>query len=459
MHVLRRWRWAAAIVRAAQALPLAGAAVAALVVSPAAARPAVAAAPGIDPPPVTWVTPYGTSADGDVLVYYQTTMFYPGAWHLTPFALIRSRNVRIQLIAGFDVRSPYSYPLRVSDNGRYVVFVGPPPSDPGSAATPNVPFDTYIGQLTAYDLVRHQYLPVSVDQAGQWAGVGASGASISADGRYVAFVSTAPNLKPGRPLLDFTPDVYVRDLRNHTTTAVDLTTTGLRGGGAGPAISADGRYIAFVSGSPDLVRGDTNAARDIFVRDLWRGTTELVSRSSRGRPSNADSAGPSISGDGRYVEFESAATTLTPGQHNATDVYIRDRRFCITNQINLDAHGRSMGRSSADSMTSNGRYALFSTLPPDGAPPDLYVRDLRYGTNEHAAVGPDIVFTPRANATGRYLMFATFDHNLVPTDPGNPHDPDRQEGYLRDRWRHITTRLHPDLGDASAPSPATSPTG
>jgi hypothetical protein len=118
-----------------------------------------------------------------------------------------------------------------------------------------------------------------------------------------------------------------------------------------------------------------------------------------------------------------------------------------------------MGRSSADSMTSNGRYALISTLPPDGAPPDLYVRDLRYGTNEHAAVGPDIVFTPRANATGRYLMFATFDHNLVPTDPGNPHDPDRQEGYLRDRWRHITTRLHPDLGDASAPSPATSPTG
>src|SRR3954451_13493427 len=160
--------------------------------------------------------------------------------------------------------------------------------------------------------------------------------SISAHGRYVAFVSAASNLVPNDTNGSNCPgrfevcgfDVFVRDLKAGTTERVSVSSAGAQGDGdsgagnfgtAGPAISADGRYVAFASVATDLVPGDTNGRSDVFVRDRQTGTTERVSVSSSGQQANfgggsgdIESSAPAISADGRYVAFASIATNLVP---------------------------------------------------------------------------------------------------------------------------------------------------
>ena len=149
--------------------------------------------------------------------------------------------------------------------------------------------------------------------------------AISADGRYVAFGSDASNLVPGDT--NGTSDVFVRDLRSGTTQRVSVATDGTQANGDSdsPAISADGRYVAFASYASNLVPGDTNGTADVFVRDLRSGTTRRVSVATDGTQANGDSGSPAISADGRYVAFESDASNLVPGDTNhCVDVFVRD---------------------------------------------------------------------------------------------------------------------------------------
>src|SRR5262245_12493552 len=113
-----------------------------------------------------------------------------------------------------------------------------------------------------------------------------------------------------------------------------------------PAVSADSRFVAFVSLSDNLVPGDTNAATDVFVRDRVLGTTERVSVSSHGRQGDGNSGfldlmgGPSISRDGRFVAFSSEATNLVHGDSNGTaDVFVRDRLLGTTTRVSVASDG------------------------------------------------------------------------------------------------------------------------
>ena len=136
--------------------------------------------------------------------------------------------------------------------------------------------------------------------------------AISADGRYVAFWSGASNLVPGDTNEHY--DVFVRDRQLGTTDRVSVASNGTQANGdsAFPAISADGRYVTFESEASNVVPGDTNHARDVFVRDLRSGTTERVSVATDGTQANGDSLIPAISADGRYVAFDSAASNSSP---------------------------------------------------------------------------------------------------------------------------------------------------
>jgi Tol biopolymer transport system component len=150
--------------------------------------------------------------------------------------------------------------------------------------------------------------------------------SISADGRYVAFDSGASNLVPGDS--NNAQDVFVRDRENGTTERVSLASDGAEGNSASgePSLSADGRYVAFASFASNFASGDGNGTRDIFVRDRESGTTERVSVASNGGEANGRSDAPSMSAGGRYVAFESIATNLVPGDSNiARDVFLHDR--------------------------------------------------------------------------------------------------------------------------------------
>jgi Tol biopolymer transport system component len=140
----------------------------------------------------------------------------------------------------------------------------------------------------------------------------------------VTFTSSASNLVSPDTNQGF--DLYVRDLRNRTTTRISVSTAGTQaqGGSWESAISANGRYVAFRSEAGNLVPADTNGAPDIFVRDLQAGTTTRVSVSDRGAEGNGyASLTPAISADGRHVAFSSGSTNLVAADTNDTqDIFV-----------------------------------------------------------------------------------------------------------------------------------------
>ena len=150
--------------------------------------------------------------------------------------------------------------------------------------------------------------------------------SISADGRYVAFQSIATNLVSGDT--NGTQDIFVHDRQTGQTTRVSVASDGTEGnsGSLAPSISADGRYVAFQSQANNLVSGDTGFITDVFIHDRQTGVTTRVSIAFDGTEANNESFAPSISADGRYMAFESDATNLISGDTNSTrDIFIHDK--------------------------------------------------------------------------------------------------------------------------------------
>lgn len=149
--------------------------------------------------------------------------------------------------------------------------------------------------------------------------------AISANGRYVAFASKAKNLS--RIDKDSVEDVFLRDLKTNRTQLVSRAQGRHGAAGSGdssnPSISADGRYVAFESYASNLGPSDNSAIPDVFVRDMRSGRVFLASRASNGgAAANAPSANPSISGDGRYVAFDSRGSNLSPADTlHATSVF------------------------------------------------------------------------------------------------------------------------------------------
>jgi len=169
---------------------------------------------------------------------------------------------------------------------------------------------------------------VSVSSTGEQANADSFNPALSADGRFVAFSSFADNLARGDT--NGYHDVFVRDRETGTT---ELVSVGLNGkpandgsGRLGLAISGNGRFVAFQSYATDLVRGDTNGVYDVYVRDRREGTTELVSVSSKGVQGDLPSRTTSISADGRVVAFTSYANNLVEGDTNkVADVFVHTR--------------------------------------------------------------------------------------------------------------------------------------
>src|SRR2546428_413238 len=160
---------------------------------------------------------------------------------------------------------------------------------------------------------------VSVASDGTQANAGNADSAISADGRFVAFTSSATNLVPGDS--NAVADVFVHDRMTATTERVSVASDGTQANGASDraAISGDGRFVAFRSSASNLVPGDTNGALDVFVHDRETGETTIASIASDGTQGNGSSSRPSLSADGRFVAFTSSASNLVPGDTNSTD--------------------------------------------------------------------------------------------------------------------------------------------
>ncbi|MFN0009944.1 MAG: TolB family protein [Planctomycetota bacterium] len=198
-----------------------------------------------------------------------------------------------------------------------------------------------------------------------------------------------------------------------------------------PAISADGRYIAFQSLATNLVPGDTNDRMDIFVRDLVAGTMEIVSVDSSGAIGNDHSDKPVISADGRYIAFQSYATNLIPSDpYFDRDVYVHDRVTGTTEKVNLTSTGGQTvsGTSSGPSISADGRYVAFQSEASDlvtgdtNGKQDVFVRDLVAGTTARVSLstagiqGDEPSLTAKISADGRFVAFSSFATNLVLDD-------------------------------------------
>ena len=212
----------------------------------------------------------------------------------------------------------------ISADGRIVAF--------SSLASNLVPGKPEGWQVYVRDRARAKTGLVSVSSARVPANGGCVLAQLSADGRFVAFLTKAKNLVPGDT--NHRGDVFVRDRARATTRRVSVSSTGAQAlGGSGRmglAISGTGRFIAFWSDAPNLVAGDTNAVWAVFMRDRFKGTTVRVSEGA---------FDPAISSDGRYVTFASGAE-LTPGDTNAAlDVFVWDRIAKTTELISVSSAG------------------------------------------------------------------------------------------------------------------------
>jgi hypothetical protein len=278
---------------------------------------------------------------------------------------------------------------------------------------------------------------------------------ISADGRFVAFGSTADNLVAGDT--NGCDDVFVHDRLGATTERVSVDSIGVEGNGVsgrfGFSISSDGRYVTFSSRSDNLVPGDTNGYEDIFVRDRLTGTTEIVSIDSAGILGDDASGYPSISADGRFVAFTSSASNFVAGDTNGVDdVFVRDRNSGTTERVSVDSLGNQANGSSLwVSISANGRVVAFDSQASNlvwndtNGVPDVFVHDRQNGKTRRVSVdssgneGLSYSGTPVISANGQFVAFASKSSNLVAGDQNNHWDE-----FVRDRAAGTTERVSID---------------
>jgi Tol biopolymer transport system component len=301
----------------------------------------------------------------------------------------------------------------ISGDGRFVVFTVDDDALPGADATR----DVYIR-----DLVKSTTRLVSKNSAGAPADADSSDAiAISASGRFVAFSSVAENLPGG----EGTEDVFLRDLETGTTVLISKTTAGdeLDDDSNDPSVSPGGRFVAFRS-SADVLPGDDSVS-NVYVRDRKAKTTELVSKTSADVPANGDSDYPSVSGDGSRISFQSSANNL-PGTDDLNRVFVHNTGTGATRLVSKTSSGAFLDAPSAataGSMSGNGRYVAFesdaSNLPGGTDTLDVYLHDVKTGitrlmskTSAGVPGDSDSGAPVSVSSDGRYVAFESDADNL-----------------------------------------------
>jgi len=323
----------------------------------------------------------------------------------------------------------------LSGNGRFVAF--------NSSATNLVAGDTNAAtDIFVHDRVKKTTVRVSVASDGTQGDKASAMPAISADGRFVSFRSTATNLVEGDT--NNVDDIFVHDLLTKTTSRVTFGFDGKPTNGTSfkQTLSANGRFVAFQSSARNLVRGDTNELDDIFVYDRETKETTRVSVASDGKQGNNGGWHPAISADGRYVAFWSGSNNLVEGDTNfVEDIFVHDRETKETTRVSVATDGTE-GRGPSEtvpSISADGRYVGFRTWSAlaandDNGVDDVYVHDRLTKTTTLVSVtldgtsgtgiggrqGSGINTNGSRDATissdGRYMAFRSLVTDIVPND-------------------------------------------
>ena len=305
----------------------------------------------------------------------------------------------------------FSLAPSISDDGRFVAFT----SDSNNLVSGDT---NSIADVFVHDRQTGTTERVSVGSSGTQGNSSSLAPRISSDGRFVAFFSAASNLVSSDT--NGTSDVFVHDRQTGTTSRVSVDSSGSQGNGisVAPSISSDGRFVTFQSAASNLVSGDTNSSTDVFVHDQQTGTTERVSVGSSGTQGNDLSLTPSISSDGRFVAFQSDANNLVSGDTNrSADIFVHDRQTGTTSRVSVDSSGgQGNNRSLDSSISGNGRFVAFESDASNlvngdtNVSSDIFVAEQAISDPNAASCDP---------ASGFNVIHGTPGNDKIKGTPGN----------------------------------------
>lgn len=378
------------------------------------------------------------SADGRYVVFTSNNALVPGDTNGMTDVYMRDRvSGTTQLVSltstGGIALSGGSYNARISADGSAVAFV--------SSAIDLVPGDTNgVRDVFVRDLVAGTTTRVSVVTGGG-EGNGNSGdpniaardISLSDDGRYVAFLSSATNLVAGDS--NGRDDIFRHDRVGGTTIRVSIDTGGAETDGhcLHPAISGDGSKVAFAATATNFA-GSPGGFIQVWLRNITTSTTELISKDNGGTAGNAGSFNPDLSYDGRYVTYDSRATNLVSPAAGADNIYVRDRTANTTSLVSITTTGVAGGNAQLPVITADGRYIAFASfsnllvLGDTNTQFDVFVRDLQTGST--GIVSRTSTFLQGNGASNRpaiadgtlEVVFESYANNLVPGDSNGMED-------------------------------------
>lgn len=346
-----------------------------------------------------------------------------------------------------------SFSPKISADGRFIIF--------RSFANNLVANDTNTQEdLFQIEVATGSVKRINVTSAGGQVTGALVGYAISADGRFVAFSTTAPGLVSGDA--NALADVFVRDTVNNTTSRVS---TGIgadvNGSSIVPSISGDGRYVAYESTATNLVAGDTNGVRDVFVYDRTTSTTTLLSKSRGGTLANARSFNAIVSANGNAVAFYSDASNLVAGDTNvAGDVFVRDLAANTVDIVSVSTSGaQGNGISGADdiALSADGKLIAFDSSATNlvagdtNARLDVFLRNLtvpnaptttRISVSTAGVQGDGLSYLDTITPDGRYIVFDSSSTNFSTPDTNMSFDV-----FLHERATGTTTRVSVAAGN------------
>ena len=378
------------------------------------------------------------SADGRFVAFYSSSSnLVPGDTNSMRDVFVHDRQngtmTRISVNStGAEGNSDSYYPS-ISSDGRFVSFQSYASnliSDDSNGCSDTFVHDRQTGITTL----------ASINSTGVQGNYASSFASISSDGRFVAFYSYASNLVPVDT--NSYSDIFVHDRQTGNTTLVSVNSTGVQGDNPSffTSISSDGRFVVFQSYASNLVSDDTNNMRDVFVHDRQTGITTRVSVNSTGVQGNSDSVYSSISSGGRFVTYTSGASNLVTDDSNGlSDIFVYDRQTGITTRVSVNSTGvQGNSGSEYSSISSDGRYVGFfsyaSNLVSDDSNGcyDVFMHDRQTGTTKRISLSSYGVqgnadsdeddFLPSLSSDGRFVAYSSGASNLVSDDTNNMWD-------------------------------------
>ena len=384
------------------------------------------------------------SADGRFVAFAAYPSFAPGDTNGREDVYLRDRllgtTTWVSIGMGGVPGTGFSFNPNISPDGRYIAF-----DSTSDNLVPGGTSGLHVQHAFLWDSQSGMIEAVSVPTGGSQAYNGGAPV-IAADGRFVTFVSRYPFVPEDT---NSDRDVYLRDRQIGTTVRISLGQGGVQGDGDVhfdfPTTSSDNRFVVFASAATNMVPGDTNGKRDVFVRDLLLGTTEIMSLDAIGNLGDGHCSRAAISADGRYVAFESASTNLVPGDTNGVqDLFVRDRLLGTIERVDLDSSGQQANASCHlgyyPTISTDGRFVAFESNATNlvrddtNLASDAFLRDRVLGTTERVSVSSagtesnGFSYSPSVSSDGRLVGFMSGSNNLVAGDTNQEHDV-----FVRDR--------------------------